>query len=458
MSFSLSDLRLEAGPVLRLAVPLVLAELGWMAMGTVDMIMAGPLGAAAVGAISLGGMIFYPIAICGTGLLLGMDTLVAQAHGAGNHQAARSTLLSGLWLALLASPLVGGLILTLIPLVRAAGTNPHVLAEFVPYMKALVWSIPPLLVYAACRRYLQAVEVVKPVTFALVSANLVNFAGNWLLIYGHWGAPRMGVEGSGWSTTIARVYMAAVLVAAIWWQERSAGCRVQRLSWKPEAARLLRLLRLGAPAAAQILVEGSVFALVTMMVARLDEVSLAAHGIAINVASTTYMVPLGISSAAAVRVGQAVGRGEPRAAAAAGWTALLAASAFMLLAGLALWLVPGWVMAIYLAVPAVATAGISLLAIAALFELFDGLQTVATGALRGLGDTRSPMLANIAGYWVLGLPMAYLLCFPFGWGVRGIWVGLCLALVTIGSALLIVWSRRVRQLTSTPVVPDHRVA
>ena len=183
------ELRREIPPTLRMGVPLALAELGWMAMGVVDIVMAGRLGAAAMGAGSLATMLFYPIAICGTGLLLGMDTLTAQAYGAGKPEDARRALANGCWLALALTPLVALSILGLIPLLRMAQVQPRVLELCVRYLKALVWGLPLLLFYSAFRRYLQAVDVVKPVTFALVSANLVNLAGNWVLMFGHWGAP-----------------------------------------------------------------------------------------------------------------------------------------------------------------------------------------------------------------------------------------------------------------------------
>jgi MATE family multidrug resistance protein len=434
--------------MLVMAAPLALAELGWMAMGVVDTIMAGRLGAAAIGAGCLGGNLFYPIAIFGTGLLLGMDTLVAQSFGADDPRDCRRSLVNGVWLAAaLAAPLA--LVLwALIPLLRAVGTNPRVMVLLGPYLKALLWGMLPLLAYTALRRYLQAVNVVAPITFALVSANIVNLFGNWALMFGHWGAPAMGLEGSGWSTTIARVYMAAVLLAAIAWHERKCGNLLFRMSWKPDFARLLRLLDLGLPAALQILIEGGLFGVVAVLAARLDEVSLAAHGIAVNVVATTYMVPLGIGSAAAVRVGQAVGRKDRPGVATSGWTALLLGTLFMSAAGFALWTAPRWILRIFTADAAVIASGAALLRIAALFELFDGFQTVATGALRGLGDTRSPMLAHLAGYWVIGLPVCYALCFRLGWGVRGIWVGLTTALILIGMALVWVWRERVRSAIS----------
>jgi MATE family multidrug resistance protein len=440
----LADIRRELRPMLRLAAPLAAAELGWMAMGIVDTMMAGPLGPAAVGAGILGNMVFYPLAMSFTGLLLGMDTLVAQAFGARDTADCRRTLVNGVWLAIFLTPLTILLTMGSIPFILAAGANRSVMAECIPYMRNLLWGLLPLFLFSGMRRYLQAVDVVKPVTFILISANVVNFIGNWALMYGHLGAPAMGLAGSGWSTSISRVYMALVMIAVIVWEERRSGRARLPLSWRPEWKRLRRLVELGLPATGQIAFEGAVFGIVTVLAAKLDEVSLAAHGIAVQVIATTFMVPLGVSSAAAVRVGHAVGRGDPRGAAAAGWSALAVAGLFMGCAGIALWTVPRFIVERFIHDAGVVAMGVTLLRIAAFFELFDGLQVVATGALRGLGDTRSPMIVHLLGYWAVGMPVVYVLCFPLGWGARGIWVGLSAALILIGAALVEVWRRRLR--------------
>jgi MATE family multidrug resistance protein len=236
--------------------------------------------------------------------------------------------------------------------------------------------------------------------------------------------------------------MAAVLLAAILWHERRTGNLLFAISWRPLWASISRMIELGLPAAGQILVEGAVFGLVTIFASRLDAVSMAAHAIAINVVSTTYMAPLGISSAAAVRVGQAFGARDWRAAALRGWTALALGAGFMGSAGVALALAPHAILRIYTSDVAVIACGTVLLRIAALFQLFDGLQVVATGALRGMADTRTPLVAHFAGYWLIGLPVAYALCFPLGRGIAGIWVGLSAALIAIGTMLVIVWRWR----------------
>ncbi len=432
--------------MLRLAAPLAVAELGWMVMGVVDTIMAGRLNATAVGAGTLGNMLFYPIAVCGTGMLLGMDTLVAQAFGAGDSLDCRRSLVSGVWLSVAVSLPVTAILLALIPVVGAAGANPAVFVQFEPYLKALLWGIPSLLLFAAFRRYLQAANVVKPLLAAMIAGNLLNIAGNWAFMFGHWGAPAMGLVGSGWSTTISRVAMMAIGAAAVLWHERKSGYLLFQVSWLPDLARIRQLVSLGIPAALQMLFEGSVFGLVTVWAARLDEASLAAHSIAVQVIATNFMVPLGISSAAAVRVGQAIGRRDFAGASAAGWTGLLLSTTFMGACAAAMLLAPGAIVRAFIPDPAVVAMGALLLRIAAFFELFDGFQIVATGALRGLGDTRSPMIAHLLGYWAVGVPAGYALCFTLHWGAAGIWVGLTAALILIGAALLMVWWRAIRQI------------
>jgi len=432
--------------MLRLAAPLALTELGWLAMAFVDTVMVGrlPDSATAIGAVSLGSTLFYTIGVFGSGTMLGMDTLVAQAYGARRLPECHRAMWNSLYLACMISPLLMAGILAVIPLFPHFGLAPGLVAQTVPFLKALVWSTLPLALYFALRRYLQAMHIVKPVVFALISANLVNLAGNWALVYGHWGFRARGVPGSGWSTCISRIYMVAVLaLAAIYYDhQRKSGLwnASRRLEWW----RIRQLLRLGMPAALQLLLEIGAFATATFLIGKLGAVPLAGHQIALNVASFTYMVPLGIGSAAAIRVGHAVGAGDAHGAARAGWMALLFAASFMSCSGLALFLFARPIARIYSPELDVVSAGATLLVVAAIFQLFDGLQVVATGALRGAGNTRIPMLVNLVGYWVLGLPLGTLLCFRLNMGAAGMWVGLCLALVLIGSILAGVWSRLIK--------------
>jgi MATE family, multidrug efflux pump len=450
----MSEIRQEFRPMLRLAVPLALTELGWTSMSFIDTVMVGrlPDSAVAIGAVSLGATLFNTIGIFGSGIMLGLDTLIAQAYGAGKPSECHRTLWNALYLSLFLTPILMAAVLGFIPLFPDFGLSRPLVAQTIPFLKALVWSTFPLAVYFVLRRYLQAMGIVKPVVFALISANLVNLAGNWCFVYGHLGLPRLGVPGSGWSTCISRIYMALVLVLAALHYDRKRNSGLWLASRKLEFQRISHILKLGFPAASQLLFEIGGFACATFMIGKLGAVPLAGHQIALNVASFTYMVPLGISSAAAVRVGHAAGARDVHAAARAGWMAIMFGAGFMACSGLCLLLFNHQIARIYTPDPVVIGAGAALLIVAAIFQLFDGLQVVATGALRGAGNTRTAMLANLIGYWVLGLPLGWVMCFKFRWGAVGMWAGLCLALMVIGIALLLAWHMAITELTEGAVV------
>jgi MATE family multidrug resistance protein len=424
----------------RLAAPLVLAEIGWMAMGVEDTMFVGRVSAEAMGAVSVGSMIFFTAAIFASGLLLGLDTVVSQAFGADDRGDHHHSLVNGVWLALLLVLPVMAVIWASIPLLARFGIDPAVLAVARVYLRVLNWSTLPLLLYFGFRRYLQAVNVVRPIMIALISANLINLAGNWLLVFGNLGAPRLGAEGSGWATCISRVYMMLFLGAVICRYNRD----LVRAKWTPDFTRIRRLLTLGLPAAMQIGLETGVFAVVTVLIGKLGATPLAGHQIALTTVSMTYMMPLGISSAAAVRVGQAIGRVDPDGAARSGWTAIGFASIVMSVAAVILLTIPGVISRLFTPEPEVIAAGAALLRIAAFFQLFDGFQVVATGALRGAGDTRTPMLCHFAGYWVIGLPLGAILCFHYTLGAPGLWIGLSTGLILIGIVLVAFWNRTVR--------------
>ena len=328
------------------------------------------------------------------------------------------------------------------PLLIHFGISTELVTPMSPFLNALNWGTPPLFVYFALRRYLQAVNVVHPIMFALVSANVVNAVGDWALIYGHLGFPAMGITGSGWSTAFSRVYLALVLAVTLWAVESKRHLPGWAGTLRADFGRMLDLLKLGVPSAGQILMEVGAFAAATALCARLGPVPLSGHEIALNCAALAFMVPLGISSAAAVRVGQAIGRGDRAGARRAGWSAMAIGVGFMVTSGLAFVTLSRTIARWFSHDPAVVKVGSMLLLVAAAFQLFDGMQIVATGALRGTGETRIPMLANLVAYWFLGLPLGYFLCFRMGWGAVGVWIGLCVGLMLIGSALLLAWNQR----------------
>lgn len=432
----------ELPPTVRLAVPIVMAELGWIAMGIVDLAMVGRLGPHEIGAVGIGSVLCFAVVVFGVGMLLGLDPLVARAWGRGRRDACRRWLVQGAGLAvLLAAPLTLAAAAVAASL-DAWGMDPRVRRLAGPYFSIVLLSVLPLLLYTAFRRYLQAIGLATRVTAALVSANAINAAANWLLIFGHLGLPALGVEGAAWATVVSRVYLALFLATAILLHERRAAAPWPRLRF--ERRRLRRLVALGLPAAGQVTLEFGVFAVVTALAGRLETAALAAHQIVLNVASATFMVPLGIGAAGAVRVGHAVGRRDPPGAGRAGWAALVLGAGFMGAAALCFVLAPHPILRLFTADPTVTRAGVTLLLVAAFFQLSDGLQTVATGALRGLGDTRTPMLCNLAGHWLVGLPVGYWLCFGTDWGVAGLWVGLSIGLTLVAAALVAAWGRRSR--------------
>jgi multidrug resistance protein, MATE family len=442
-----ASLRAELSPLGRLAWPVILAEIGWMAMGVVDTVMVGPLGPAAIGGVGLAGILFFAVAACSMGLLLGLDTVVAQAHGAGQPDACRRWFWQGLWLGTFtAVPLAGVLWLERAHVARL-GIHPDLLGVVRGNLDILWLTLVPLFVYAAARRYLQAIGLVRAVAFALLAANVVNLIGNWALIYGRLGLPALGTDGAAWATCIARVVMAAVPLGAIVWYDwrHHTGTPVWRVRRRPVAGELATLLRLGVPAMLQLVFEVSVFALASAMAGSQAPAASAAHQIALELVGLAFMVPLGIASAAAVRVGHAAGRRDGPGAARAGWAAMALGIAAMVTTALSFVLVPGLLIGVFSRDPHVIVTGTRLLAIGAVFAVFDGVQVVATGALRGIGDTRGPMMWNLLGHWCLGLPIAYTLTFVAGWGVVGIWIGLSTGLIVVGIGLTRTWARAARE-------------
>jgi len=436
-------IRAELRPMVTLAVPVILAEVGWTTMGLVDTLLVGPIGPAAIGAVGFGSIVFLAVGIFGMGLLLGLDTVIAQAYGAGRLDRCRHWLVQGVYLSLLiAAPLTIALYL-LVATLPAWGLNPSVLDLAVPYLKVLAPSVIPLLFYATFRRYLQAMNCVRPITFALATANVINAVVGWTLIYGTWGMPALGTTGSAWATLVSRVYMAGVLLVAIALREGHGAAARSRAAQRIDWTSISRLLRLGVPASLQSLLEVGVFAAASALVGRLSSASLAAHQIALNLWSFAYMMPLGLSASGAVRVGQAVGRSDQPGTWRAGWTALALGAGLTTSAAVAFLLTGRWLIGAFSRDPAVLAIGPSLLGIAGLCLVFDGTQSIATGILRGLGETRIPMVTALLGYWVIALPLGYTACFTWGWGVQGMWGGLAVGLVIVGAVLLLTWHRRI---------------
>jgi len=423
--------------MLRIALPLVMAEVGWMSMGLVDTVMVGHLPQAAVplSAASLAQILYNTFAFGIGGVLLGLDTTVSQAHGAGDYRSANKWIFQGIVLCVPLTVLLMLLFSVVAPIgLRHLPTEAVILDGAIPALRALSWGTFPLLLYFALRRYLQAFNHVRIVAATLISANVVNVAFNWLLIFGHswhvrvaghlfqgsWSA--RGVVGSGMATSLARVYQALFLIVAILVVNRKNDYGLLRdgllRSLRPDWVRLRRLVALGAPSGATILIEVMVFAVVI---------------------SFTFMIPLGISAAASVRVGQAIGRGSVEEARSAGWAAIALGAIAMLLSALTYLAVPYALASAFTRDQAVIAATVPLLFIAAFFQFCDGLQVTVIGALRGAGDTHSGLVTHLCTYWLLGLPLGLYLCFTRKLGARGLWIGLSAALIVAGVVLVVRW-------------------
>jgi MATE family, multidrug efflux pump len=428
--------------MLRLAGPVIVAELGWISMGIVDTIIVGPLGPAAIGAVGTGSTMFFAVMVLGMGTLLALDTFVAQSYGAGRVDDCHRWLFAGLQLAAILSIVLVAAGLVGVPLLSRAGIYPSVIVLLQPYLDALLWSVPPLMAFTVFRRYLQAMNVVRPTMIILVTANVVNAVGGWSFVYGHFGLPALGVVGSAYATLVARVYLAGGLLAVMLARERERPSGLHDVRVRLDPARMWALVRLGLPAALQVVLEVGVFATAGVLAARITPVALAANQIVLNIAGFVFMVPFGLNSAAAVRVGQALGRGDPRGIRLAGWTALGLSLAFAITMSCVFIVSPRPLLRIFTSDATVLRVGATVLFVYALFQPFDGFQSVSTGALRGLGDTRTPAVVNLVGHWLVGLPVAYLLCFHRGWGVVGLWAGLALSLGLVGATLVGVWHVR----------------
>lgn len=426
--------------MIKLAVPVVMTYLGMMTMGLVDLLAVGRVGAVPLGAVGVGVSIFSWFLMFGLGLLMGLDYLISHAYGAGDREECHRAWAQGVILSVAISiPLTAAMFLIADHL-EWLKINEEVARETAPFLKIIACSLLPLLLFTACRQQLQAMGVAKPAMVILIAANVVNALVNYVLVFGNWGAPALGATGSGFATLISRVWMMLAMGGyLIYWDRVHGGNLLAKLPFRFDARRMKRLIILGFPSAMQMLFEVGVFALSTTLAARLTAPELAAHQIVLNMASFTFMVPLGIGSATAVLVGQALGRGESSQAVRVGWRGIRLATGFMTLTCVLFLSFPDTLLHFYTGDSKVVEIGKGILLIAALFQLSDGAQTVATGALRGMADTRRPALANLGGHWLVGLPVGVYLCFEKGWGLQGIWIGLSLGLTLVAVVLVGLW-------------------
>jgi MATE family multidrug resistance protein len=435
----------EMRALLRLAGPIVVGQLGGIAMNTTDTIMVGPLGAQSLAAAGLGNAIFMSLLVVCTGTLMGMSPLVSQAFGAGDRRECRRVMVQGLWLAgILSVPMTLVCFLGL-RMARALG-QPEAVSQLAGgYLVAIAWGVLPMLLFMAIRQYLDGMGLTRPAMVMTFLGVAVNIAGNYLLIYGFevrlplagtLSVAPGGLVGAGWSTTLCRWAMFLAMVIYIL-RRRDLAVGV---SLAPVAARLRRMAAIGAPIGGQLMAEIGVFALAVVMMGWISPIAQAAHQVTINIASATFMVALGTSLAGSIRVGQHVGAGSRRGVHRAVLTTYLVVLSFMSLCALAFLAAPRRLLGLYTDDLAIAQVGMGLMVMAAAFQVFDGAQVAGLCALRGAGDTRGPMWITVLGYWVVGAPVAYLLGFHTRMGAQGVWAGLVVSLVVV--SLLLAWRAR----------------
>ncbi|HUA57066.1 MAG TPA: MATE family efflux transporter [Candidatus Sulfotelmatobacter sp.] len=446
------DIWAELAATLALAAPLAAGNLAQMAMGFTDTVMVGRLGAVALAAAGLGGMLYFTTGVVLQGVISAVSPLAAHAVGTGDRTGAGRIAGAGFALALLLSLPFLLAVTMLDRLLAALGYPGAVTIEIGRFLSAITWGAPAFLGFAALRSLLAALAHTRAVMLVLVTCVGANLALNWVLVFGHLGAPALGVAGSGYASAINQWLILIGLALYVGGAPSLRGLRVLRGALLPRMHELVRILRLGLPIGGIMGLEIGVFLAAGVLIGLLGADALGAHQLVLNCAGLTFMVPLGVSQAATVRIAYELGAGRPAAARRAGVVALAIGVAFMGATALVLWSAPRAIVAIYVDVGAAANAGLvpialSLLAIAAAFQVFDGVQVIAAGALRGYEDTTVPMLLGALGYWGFGFGGGWLLAFPLGYGVRGLWWGLALGLAAVAVLLAL----RLRRLATKPV-------
>ncbi|HWN69263.1 MAG TPA: MATE family efflux transporter [Haliangium sp.] len=445
----------EISHLLRLAVPVVLTQIGAMALTMVDVIMVGHVGADVLAAASLGSVWMMGTLIIGMGVILGLDPVITQAHGARDREILGLSLQRGIVVALGLSLPLACLWLATEPVMLLARQEPRLAAMAHDYVVVQIPSIPAYLSFLAQRQYLQGRGIVKPAMWITLGANGLNVLFNWGLIFGNLGMPALGLVGAGLATCMTRVFLALGLAA---WMIAGRLHEGAWVAWSRKAldrAPLGALLALGLPIGFQLGLDVWAFEIVTLLAGQFDTASLAAHSIVLNLVALAFMIPLGISSAAVTRVGNLIGRGDARNARQATWIAIALGAAMMAACALAFIVFRHRIPLFYTGDARVIEVAGGLLIIAAMFQLFDGIQVVAGGILRAMKRTKTAAWFNLIGYYGLGLPLAIALAFGLDLRVEGLWYGLSAALAIIAASLTVwLWQHGPGvRLDTTPAAP-----
>ena len=411
-----------------LAYPVVLSQLGQVMVAVVDSAMVGQTGSIPLAAASLANSITFIMIAFAIGISYAITPLIAAADGQGRAREISEILRHGLVLNIFAGLMIFILIASGSGLLHYMGQDPEVVELAIPYMGIIAFSIVPLMVFQTFRQFTEGLSQTRQAMVITIASNLLNVFLNYLLIFGKWGFPELGLNGAGWATLISRVVMAAAMFLFVAYAPRFASY-IKKLQFKRfYRERFNRLLGLGIPSGMQFLFEVSAFSLAAVMVGWLGADALAAHQIGISLASITFMMASGVSAASTIRIGNQLGRKDIPTLRVAGFSNFLLIVAFMAVSGILFIVFRDFLPTLFIADTDVIATASGLLIIAAFFQIFDGVQVVSLGILRGLQDVKVPTLATFVAYWIIGLPVGYLLAFEFGYGIKGVWYGLSIGL------------------------------
>ncbi len=424
----------ESRRVSLLSIPIVATQLGQISNGFVDVMMVGRLGAPELAGVALGNATYFLFALIGIGILLAVGPMVSQAYGAGRQDPIGRTTRQALWLAtLLSVPVLLIMWNAELPWTLMQ-QDPATMVYAQGYLQAAMWGFLPFMWFNALRNFVEAIARPLPITIIIVMGILLNILANYGLMFGNFGLPRLGLTGTGWATCIVHWFMFSCIALYVAFQQPYRTYGVLRKLRTPDFGYFRELLRVGLPIGGSIGLEVTLFSATAFFIGTYGAVPIAAHQIAIQCAAIAYMVPLGIGFATSVRVGQNIGGKHYAAAAASGHAGMGLAFIFMCCTALIFWLAPNFIVRIYLdtkdpANTATVIQVVRLLGIAALFQLFDGVQATALGALRGLKDTSVPMMLGFIAYWLIGMPTGLGLGFGLDMGPEGFWWGLVVGLL-----------------------------
>lgn len=429
----------------RLALPVVADQIGLMSMSFVDTIMVARLGSAELGAVGIGATVYFFFILFAFGVLASVTPTVAQAFGAGRHDEIETAVGQSFWLVLALTALGLAIAWNIGPVLRAFHEPPKLIALAETFVRPLSLGVLANLMYTALRGFVTGLGRTRVTMVISLCALVVNAVLDYALIYGNLGAPRLGVAGAGYATAIVQTCMFLMLAFIVLRAGEFRRYRFVRNIFPIRPAVFLRLARLGLPIGAGNCLEGGIFGLTALLMGQIGQTELASHQIALNVASFTFMIPLGIGTAITTRVGQFIGLGNRAAARTAGWVGIGMAAATMCAAAALFLSIPGVIVGIYTDKTDVVAYATGLLMIAGAFQLFDGIQVATLGALRGLKDTSRPMFVNLFSYWCVGVPTGYALAFWCGLGGHGLWWGLVSGL----AAASVLHTLRFRRLMRT---------